>query len=76
MQTNEPKLWEQLYAAAVLECDPAKIQERIDLAENALRDRWKTLDRIPSAQERERQRIEDAMRTLYLIRNTELGAPM
>jgi len=72
MQTNESKLWEELYAAAVLESDPAKIQERIHLAQSALRDRWNTLDRIPPGQGRERQRIEDAMRTLDLITNTEL----
>jgi hypothetical protein len=75
MQTNESKLWEELYRAAVVESDPAKIQERINLAQGALRDRWKTLDRIPLAHDRERQRIEDAMRTLDLIRNTELRAP-
>jgi hypothetical protein len=75
MQTNEPKLWEELYAAAVLESDPAKIQERINLAQSALRDRWQTLGRIPLPHDHERQRIEDAMRTLDLIRNTELRAP-
>jgi hypothetical protein len=76
MQRNEPRLWEELYAEAVLETDPARIQERLDLAQNALRDRWKTLDQIPLAHDRERRRVEDAMRTLDLIRNAELRTPV
>ncbi|MBO0912003.1 MAG: hypothetical protein J2P13_09435 [Acidobacteria bacterium] len=76
MQRMEPRLWEELYRKAVLESDPAKIQERIDLAQNALRDRWEMLEQIPLPHDRERQRVEDAMRTLELIRNTELRAPV
>jgi hypothetical protein len=69
---NEPKLWEELYAAAVLETDAAKIADRIDEAQHALRERWQTLHQTPHAHDRERRRLEDAMRTLNLIRETEL----
>jgi hypothetical protein len=72
MQTNQPMPWEELYAAAVLETDPEKISERINLAQDALRDRWRDLQKLPLARERERQRVEDAIRTLNLIRQTEL----
>lgn len=72
MQTNQPITWEELYAAAVLETDPEKISERINLAQDALRNRWGILQKLPLARDRERQRIEDAIRTLNLIRQTEL----
>jgi len=71
---NETMLWEELYAAAVLETDPAKIADRIDQAQGALRERWQSLHQTPHAHERERRRLEDAMRTLNLIRESELKA--
>lgn len=72
MQADQLNHWEELYAAAVLETDPKKMSERINLAQNALRDRWQDLQKLPLARDQERQRIEDAIRTLNLIRNTEL----
>ncbi|HTJ87804.1 MAG TPA: hypothetical protein VL349_11125 [Terriglobales bacterium] len=69
---NEPKLWEELYAAAVLETDSKKIADRIDQAQDALRQRWQILHETPHANDRERRRLEDAMRTLNLIREAEL----
>ena len=72
MQADQLNHWEELYAAAVLETDPQKIGERINVAQNALRDRWQDLQKLPVAHDRERQRIEDAIRTLNLICNTEL----
>ena len=36
MQTNEIKSWEELYVAAVLETDPARIADRLDTAQDAL----------------------------------------
>ena len=72
MQPNHLNQWEELYAAAVLETDPEKMSERIDLAQDALRDRWRDLQKLPLARNGERQRVEDAIRTLNLIRNTEL----
>jgi hypothetical protein len=72
MQTTEFKPWEELYVAAVLENDPAKAADRIDTAQDALRERWHALSRAPLARNRERQRVEDAIRTLNMIRLNEL----
>jgi len=43
MKTNDSKLWEELYAAAVLETDPAKIADRIREAQDAIRQQWQAL---------------------------------
>lgn len=72
---KEPKLWEELYAAAVLETDSAKMADRIRQAQDALRQRWQALLQMPDAHDRERRRVQDAMRTLNLIRDAELRAP-
>jgi hypothetical protein len=74
MQTTEFKPWEELYVAAVLESDPAKAADRIDTAQDALRERWHALSQVPLARNRERQRVEDAIRTLNVIRLNELDA--
>jgi hypothetical protein len=76
MENYEPEPWEELYAAAVLETDPSKIGDRINTAQDALRDRWQTLHQMPLARKHERKRVEDAIRTLNLIRKTELEAPV
>jgi hypothetical protein len=72
MQTTEFKPWEELYVAAVLENDPAKAADRINTAQDALRERWHALSQVPLARNRERQRVEDAIRTLNMIRLNEL----
>ncbi|MCU1270431.1 MAG: hypothetical protein JWN74_1725 [Acidobacteriaceae bacterium] len=74
MQTTEFKPWEELYVAAVLENDPAKAVDRINTAQDALRERWHALSQVPLARNRERQRVEDAIRTLNVIRLNELDA--
>ena len=76
MQTNHAAVWEDLYVAAVLETDPNKIVEKISLAQDALRERWHELREVPLARDREKQRVEDAIRTLNMIRVTELERPM
>lgn len=75
MEKNGPLPWEELYAAAVFETDPSKIADRIDTAEQELRKHWHTLHQPPLRNDRERQRIEDALRTLNLIRETALDPP-
>ena len=75
MQTNEIKSWEDLYVAAVLETDPAKIADRLDIAQDALRERWRALRQVALARDPERQRLEDAIRTLNVIRLNELDPP-
>lgn len=74
MKTDDPGEWEDLYAAAVLETDPAKMNDRIAHAQDALRRRWHDLRATPSADDRELRKIEDAMRTLFMIRDVELRA--
>jgi len=75
METSEHKVWEELYVAAVLESDPTKMADKISLAQDALRERWHELRQVPLARHRERQRVEDAIRTLNLLRLTELEHP-
>jgi hypothetical protein len=72
MQVRETKLWEELYVAAVLEDDPTKVANRIDVAQDALRVRWHELRQMPLARDPERQRVADAIRTLNLIRLHEI----
>jgi hypothetical protein len=75
MQTNHAEVWEDLYVAAVLETDPSKIGDKISTAQDALRERWHELREVPLARDREKQRVEDAIRTLNMIRVTELERP-
>jgi hypothetical protein len=75
MQVKETQLWEELYIAAVLESDAGKIGDRINLAQDALRERWHELRRTPLARDPERQRVADAIRTLNLIRLNEVESP-
>src|SRR6266436_909803 len=75
METNEVKSWEELYVAAVLETDPAKIAGRLDIAQDALRERWHALRQVPRARDPEKLRVEDAIRTLNMIRLNEFDPP-
>jgi hypothetical protein len=63
-----PRNWEEAYRAAVLETDGDKLANRIDWAMAVLGD---CLREIGCSGER--QRIEDAVRMLDLIRRTELA---
>lgn len=76
METREFMPWEELYVAAVLEVDPKKAAERINVAQDALRERQQALDRgAPLARNPERIRVADAIQTLNLIKRNELGSP-
>jgi hypothetical protein len=75
MELNESKAWEELYVAAVLENDPAKAVDRINTAQDALRERWHALSQVSLVRDPERQRVEDAIRTLNLIRLNEIEPP-
>jgi hypothetical protein len=75
MEANEFTPWEELYVAAVLETDPEKAANRINTAQDALRERWQALRQTPLARDPERQRVEDAIRTLNMIRANELDPP-
>ena len=75
MEKNEPQPWEELYAAAVCETDPSKIADRVNTAQQELRRRWQSLYQPSLRNDRERQRVEDAIRTLNLISQTALDPP-
>ena len=75
MERDESQACEELYTAAVMETDPSKVASRIDKAQDALRHRWHTLQQMPLKRDHERRRVEDAIRTLNMIRATELQAP-
>ena len=75
METCGFMRWEELYVAAVLEPDPTKVAERINVAQDALRERWQALGQVPLARNLEKRRVEDAIHTLNLIEQNELGPP-
>jgi len=66
--------WEEAYRAAVLETDHHKLAEKIDLAITVLRQCLKESS-SPPERSSERQRMEDALRTLDMIRRIELQIP-
>jgi hypothetical protein len=67
MNETESQLWYQLCAAAVVELDPKLLIERVDAAEAAIHGRLRDLQ-YDSDHHEERQLMEDAQRTLSLLR--------
>ena len=65
------KRWEQIYADAMLEIDERKLENRIDVAMAVLGDSLQKLGQSPQDM-REKQAIQDALRTLRLLRK-EIG---
>jgi hypothetical protein len=57
--------WKQLYAAAVLELDDAKLPDRIAQARAAISDR--AADSLISPSDEERRALNDALRFLQVI---------
>jgi chemotaxis regulatin CheY-phosphate phosphatase CheZ len=66
--------WEKAYAAALLEMDRNKMAERIDAARLVLRNSLRELGDSPE-QNREKESIQDALRTLQVLQRTELNGP-
>jgi hypothetical protein len=61
--------WQNAYKVALLECDPAMLQDRIDAARNAIRQRL-TVHR-EALSKREFDDMENALRILrFLVRET------
>jgi hypothetical protein len=61
------KRWEQIYADAMLEIDERKLENRIDTAVTVLGASLQELGESPQEM-REKQAIEDGLRTLRLLR--------
>ena len=59
--------WFDLYASAVLELEPERLIERVEAAEAAIHGRLRDLQ-YDSDHHEERQRMEDAQRTLAFLR--------
>lgn len=64
--------WEEVYEAALLEMDQRKMAERIDTATVVLGSALRELSDVPE-RSHEKAWIEDALRTLQMIRQTELN---
>lgn len=66
--------WEAAYASAMLETDHKQLAVKIDSAQGILQSCLARLDRTPEYAQ-QRQRIEDALRTLDTVRRIELQIP-
>ena len=69
-----PQDWEEAYRWAVLETNGHKLADKIDLAMTLLRECLLETSSSPQHHS-ERQRMEDALRTLDMIRRIELRIP-
>ncbi len=67
MNETESQQWYQLYASAVVELDPELLIERVNATEAAIHSRLRDLQ-YDSDHREERQLMEDALRTLDLLR--------
>jgi hypothetical protein len=65
--------WQKEYQDALIEVDPAKLGERIEVAEAAINRRLQQLSQN-SDHHTERQVIEDALRSLRFMKKKESGA--
>ena len=60
--------WQELYAAALLETDWSKIEEKIQVAENAIRARLHEFSMNHGGTPEENQAIDDALSGLNVLR--------
>lgn len=67
MDEAKSQPWYQLFGAAVVELDPKRLIERVDATEAAIQGRLRDLQ-YDSDHHEERQLLEDAQRTLALLR--------
>ena len=66
MGTDQLSEWQQRYQAALLECDPTKLPERIEEAHRAIE---KYMDVVgPNCTPAERQALADALANLRVLR--------
>ncbi len=67
--------WQDLYKAALLELRPEELSQRIDAAEKAVLQRIADLKRSDSWSPDEAQALDDALRGLRVLANTECNRP-
>jgi hypothetical protein len=65
--------WEKLYRAAVLESDRGKLLQRIEDAEAAILERWRSLSKPPGNNGKEQDAIARALHILSLLRDAGQG---
>ena len=70
VSVNLPQDWKEAYRAAVLEEDHHRLAEKIDLAITVLHQCLKDSSSPPEPSS-ERQRMEDALRTLDMVRGLD-----
>jgi hypothetical protein len=68
--------WQELYQAALLELRPDELRRRIDEAEKAIQQRIVELIRNDSGSDEERRAMDDALRGLRVLANTECKPPL
>jgi hypothetical protein len=74
---RENVTWEELFKAAMIELDRARLQQRIADARAALRSRLEELQMSNDVDRlRERHDITDALQSLQVLERTELRLPM
>jgi len=66
--------WQQEYQAALLELDPDKLRERVEIAETAIFKRLQAISQYPDFGA-EREAIEDALASLRVLKRDVLGFP-
>jgi len=57
--------WQELYKAALLELDSEKLNERVEAAQMAVRQRLNAKDETITHEEQDK--LDDALRMLYLL---------
>jgi len=67
--------WQELYQAALLTLCPEELRQRIDEAEESIRQRIAELRRNDSCSGEEWQALDDALRGLRVLASTECKSP-
>jgi len=71
----DPKAtWLEFYRRALLELDPTRLLESVELAEKAIQSRLREMERSAGGHDqKEAEAIDDALRALRLLRRDSLG---
>lgn len=70
MSDEQQKEWMDLYRIALLEVDPAKLQERVEAAQRVIEQRLRDVMRN-NGSSMERQALADALQNLHVLSNAK-----
>jgi CheY-like chemotaxis protein len=59
--------WKQIYQSAMLEFNPGKLKDRVELARHAIEERMRSLPQASAADAAERQQLQDALSGLRVL---------